>query len=82
MFDVYILFSKSCNVYYKGFTSDISKRLEYHNAGKSQYTSRANDWELVYSFSFETKREAILEEKRIKKLNKSSIVKLILNQIP
>ena len=64
MFYVYILYSKLFNLYYKGFTTDISKRLEYHNAGKSTYTSKAYDWELVYCDKFETKPEALIEEKR------------------
>lgn len=80
MFYVYILFSKFCNVYYKGFTTDISKRLEYHNSGKSTYTSRTNDWEIVYYKAFETKQEALIEEKRLKKLNKTSLEKLIVNK--
>jgi putative endonuclease len=79
MFYVYILYSKSLNLYYKGFTTDISKRLEYHNAGKSTYTSKTDDWELVYFDKFETKREALIEEKRLKKLNKASIEKIISN---
>ena len=79
MFYVYILHSKFFKLYYKGFTTDISKRLEYHNAGKSSYTSKTDDWKLVYSYKFETKREALIEEKRLKKLNKASIEKIISN---
>jgi len=79
MFYVYILYSKLFNLYYKGFTTDISKRLEYHKAGKSTYTSKAYDWELVYCDKFETKREALIEEKRLKKLNRASIEKIISN---
>ncbi len=79
MFYVYIIYSKSCNIYYKGFTLDRDTRLEYHNSGKSPYTSKANDWELVYSAVFETKREVLIEEKRLKKLNVTSIEKLISN---
>ena len=79
MFYVYIIFSKSCNVYYKGFTTELNTRMMYHNSGKSPYTSRANDWILVYSSKFETKKEALIEEKRIKKLNVTSIERLISN---
>jgi putative endonuclease len=82
MFYVYILYSKSFSLYYKGFTTDISKRLEYHNAGKSTYTSKTDDWELVYCDKFETKREALIEEKRLKKLNRASIEKIISNYNP
>jgi putative endonuclease len=37
------------------------------------------DWKLVYSKSFEIKREALQEEKRVKKLNRASIERLIQN---
>ena len=68
MFHVYIIFSKTLNVYYKGYTSDIKNRLDYHNSGRSPYTSRSNYWLLVFHVEFETKKEALIEEKRIKKL--------------
>ena len=77
MFYVYLLYSKLLNLYYKGFTSDVNTRLEYHNSGKSPYTSKTKDWKLVYSAQFETKREAIIKEKRLKKLNVASIERLI-----
>jgi putative endonuclease len=51
--------------------------LEYHNTGKSNYTSKASDWELVYCIGFETKYDALMEEKRLKKLNKSSLEKIV-----
>ena len=79
MFYVYILFSESLNLYYKGFTTNLDTRLEYHNSGRSTYTSKSNDWVLVYSDVFETKREALIEEKRLKKLNRASLEKLILS---
>ncbi|MGH2664540.1 GIY-YIG nuclease family protein [Flavobacterium sp.] len=77
MFYVYILYSKQEDIYYKGFSTDIEKRLEYHNNGKSNFTSKANDWELRYSIAFETKTEALLEEKRLKRLNRASLERLI-----
>ncbi|MEY2631234.1 MAG: hypothetical protein RLZZ469_2132 [Bacteroidota bacterium] len=79
MFYVYIIYSKICNVYYKGFTTDVDTRLQYHNEGKSPFTSKANDWILVYKFGFQTKREALIEEKRLKKLNVASVLRLISN---
>lgn len=77
MFYTYIIFSQSLNIHYKGFTSDIVTRLAYHNSGKSPYTSRTNDWDLIYLIKFKTKKEALIEEKRIKKLNRSSLEKII-----
>ena len=77
MFYVYILYSVSLDVYYKGFTSNVEGRLESHLLGKSEFTSRANDWKLVYTKMYETKRLALIEEKRLKKLNRTSIEQLI-----
>ncbi|WP_373390188.1 GIY-YIG nuclease family protein [Flavobacterium magnesitis] len=77
MFYVYILYSASLDVYYKGFTSNVEGRLESHLLGKSEFTSRAIDWKLVYTKEFETKQSALIEEKRLKKLNRTSIQKLI-----
>lgn len=79
MFYVYIIHSSSLNIYYKGFTTNLIIRLEYHNSGMSTYTSKANDWLFVYHRAFETKREALIEEKRLKKLNVSSIKRIISN---
>jgi putative endonuclease len=66
----YILYSKSINKYYTGYTSDIEKRLERHNAGWGTYSSRGIPWELVYYEKYDTKSEAIKREKEIK--NKKS----------
>jgi putative endonuclease len=77
MFYVYILFSETIDVYYKGFTTNLEERILYHNSRKSNYTSKVSDWVLVYSKSYEIKKEALLEEKRLKKLNRDSIIKLI-----
>ncbi|MBS1571195.1 MAG: GIY-YIG nuclease family protein [Bacteroidetes bacterium] len=74
---VYILYSETLNVYYKGFTENIEKRLEYHLTGLYKYTSQTRDWKLVYTNTFHTKKEALIEEKRLKKLNRVSIEKLI-----
>jgi len=37
-FVVYIIYSETFQVYYKGFSLDVLKRLEEHNLGKSEYT--------------------------------------------
>ena len=74
---VYILYSKSLDVYYKGFSENVEKRLEYHLDSVGKYTSKAKDWEIVFQKSFETKTEALKEEKRLKKLNRKSLEKLI-----
>ena len=77
MFYVYVLYSKILDVYYKGFSTNIQQRLEYHLNGKSFFTSQVKDWVLVYSKNFDSKKEALIEEKRLKKLNRTSIEKII-----
>ena len=64
---VYILQSQKDHTFYIGFTSDVEKRLFYHNCGKSRYTSRKMPWVLVYTEMFATKSEAIKREKFLKK---------------
>ncbi|WP_264532009.1 GIY-YIG nuclease family protein [Flavobacterium sp. N502540] len=80
MFYVYIIYSKTFDVYYKGFSENIFQRLSYHNDNKSKYTSGKGPWELVYSNVFETKKEALVEELRLKKLNRKSLEVLINEQ--
>ena len=77
MYYVYIIQSESLGDYYKGSSSDVERRLSEHNAGKSRFTSGKGPWKLVFHKGFETKTEALIEEKRLKKLNHRSIEKLI-----
>ncbi|MDP2303877.1 MAG: GIY-YIG nuclease family protein [Ignavibacteria bacterium] len=62
MYFTYILKSKKTNTYYYGFTSDLQKRLELHNSGKSKYTKNRRPWILHYFEEFNTKDEAISRE--------------------
>ena len=77
MFSVYVIYSKKLDVFYKGFSENVTNCLEAHLLGKSKYTSQTDDWTLVYKNEFETKKEALIEEKRLKKLNRLSLEKLI-----
>ncbi len=74
---IYILRSELDGDYYKGITEDVLRRLEEHNAGDSKFTSTKRPWKLVFQKEMPSKRDAIIEEKRIKKLNRRSLVKLI-----
>ncbi len=77
MFFTYIIFSKIGDIYYKGFTENLENRINQHNLGESHFTSQLNDWILVYSKSYNSKKEALIEEKRLKRLNRKSIEKLV-----
>jgi putative endonuclease len=76
-FFVYIL-RNSSGRYYIGQTSDLSQRHQRHNEGKVFWTKNRGPWEIVYSQSFQTRTEAMAEEKRLKSLkSKTAIEKLI-----
>ena len=66
------------NTLYTGWTNNLEKRLESHNAGKgAKYTKPRLPVELVYYESFETKQEAIKREYEIKKLKRKQKEELI-----
>jgi putative endonuclease len=68
-FYVYIIQSMHLNIYYKGYTTDIERRLGEHNSNLGRYTKGKGPWKLVYLEKFGTKREALLREKQVKRYN-------------
>ena len=71
---VYILYSKKIERYYTGMTSQIEKRIESHNTGKSVYTKKGIPWELKWQSEGIAKKEAMELEKRIKKRGASRFI--------
>ena len=81
---VYILANAIDDELYKGFTENPGNRLQEHNKYGTQYTSTKSDWHYVFLTAFETKKEALIFEKRVKKWNRDSLDNLIrspLNQL-
>jgi putative endonuclease len=63
---------------YCGWTNDLEKRIESHNAGKgAKYTKSRLPVKLVYYETFDTKEEAMSREWQIKQLPRSAKLKLI-----
>lgn len=63
---------------YTGWTNNLEKRLEVHNAGRGgRYTRSRLPVKLVYYESFDTKNEAMRREAAIKKLTRQEKEKLI-----
>ncbi len=76
-FFVYIL-RCSDNTLYTGWTTDIGKRVEAHNAGKgAKYTRARLPVKLVHSESFATKELAMKREYEIKQLSRLEKARLI-----
>jgi putative endonuclease len=67
MYHVYLIKSlKDSNQKYIGYTTNISERLERHNAGRSLHTEKYRPWELVACLSFKDKATAIEFERYLK----------------
>ncbi len=66
-FYCYILYSKTLDKYYVGYSADIVGRLKKHNKNHKGFTGAAHDWEIVYHEKFETKQAALIRESQIKK---------------
>ncbi len=63
---------------YTGWTNNMEKRLETHNAGKGgKYTRVRRPVELVYLEEHETKQEAMSREMKIKQLTRKEKEALI-----
>jgi putative endonuclease len=77
MYYTYIIWSEEHSIAYKGMTHDPEKRLWEHNNNVGRFTANKGPWALVYLKKHFTKRDALIEEKRIKRLNDRSIHKMI-----
>ncbi len=76
---VYIIYSESKDVFYKGVSEHPYERLLAHNENKSQYTSHKGPWKLVHLEICPTKKDALIREKMLKRQNRDYI-KWILEQ--
>ncbi len=66
LYKVYVLYSVEYEKYYVGLTTDIARRLEEHNLGKTSSTKGFRPWEVVYFETFATRKEARKREKYLK----------------
>ncbi|MBN1384280.1 MAG: GIY-YIG nuclease family protein [Elusimicrobia bacterium] len=66
MFYVYVLKSLKDNKLYIGHTSDIKKRVEWHNAGKQKSTKYRLPLKLAHVEIFSSRSEAMRREKELK----------------
>ena len=71
MFYVYVIYSNKLDKYYIGQTNDLKRRIAEHLDGKSTYTSRSDDWILVYYEAFRSRKLAIKREIRLKPRSKA-----------
>ncbi len=79
-FYTYILQSQQDLTFYIGYTSDLDMRLDFHNTGKSRYTSHKMPWKLVYCEEFDNKSNAIKRERFLKKQRNKDFYKRLIAQ--
>jgi putative endonuclease len=67
MYYTYVLYSSTKGIYYIGQTNNLQDRILRHNQNRNKYTKGKGPWELVFSRSFGTRREAVELEQSLKK---------------
>ena len=77
IYSVYIIYSISQDIYYKGCTSNLTLRLFEHNHNKSRYTANKGPWKLVFVQTFESKTLALKREISIKKFSHAQLTDLL-----
>jgi putative endonuclease len=76
-FYVYIIQSFADQSFYKGFSLDPVSRLAAHNKGDTLSTKNKGPWKLVYVEQFDSKKEALVREKNLKKADRNRIQALL-----
>jgi len=78
---VYIIYSASSDIYYKGVSENYLGRLEQHNNNLSRYTAGKGPWKMVYVEEFVSKTDALVREKMLKRQNRKYLEWLILQPV-
>ncbi len=66
---VYVLISEKDNNFYTGYTSDITKRLLFHNDGRVISTKNRRPLKLIYWEGCLNQKDALRREKYLKSGN-------------
>ncbi len=66
MYYVYVLFSDRDRKFYTGFTDDLKRRVDEHNAGRVQSTRLRRPLRLVYYEACLNQKDAVHREKYLK----------------
>jgi len=74
---VYILYSKSLDVFYKGQTNDLSDRIHRHNLRQEKATLCGVPWVLIWCTKKQSRSEAVILERKLKNLSKKRLVEFI-----
>ncbi len=74
---VYIIRSQKNDSFYKGYSQDPGERLVQHNLGETQSTRHLIPWVLIYVEKMQSKSEALIRERNLKKATRERIHSLL-----
>jgi len=77
---VYVLYSEEFDSYYIGSTTNVSSRLSKHLSKHGGYTSKANDWKVVYQERHESKADALKRERQLKNWKSKIRIKQLIDR--
>ncbi|MBK6948959.1 MAG: GIY-YIG nuclease family protein [Haliscomenobacter sp.] len=63
MFYIYIIKSQQTGQFYIGQTNNLTDRILRHQSNRNRWTKGKGPWELLFSQSFATRKEAMAMEK-------------------
>ncbi len=75
---LYIIQSQSTNRYYIGVSENVENRLNQHNSGNTRSTRNKGPWKLNFAQKFANKKEAMAEERKLKKWKSRTILEKII----
>ena len=78
MYYVYVLLSLKDQKFYIGFSEDVKKRLEDHNAGRNTSTKYRRPFELIYYEAHSSKEDALRRENYFKTTKGKSTLRQML----
>jgi putative endonuclease len=80
MFYTYIIYSPTIDQFYIGHCQDLQERLYRHNNSGTLATKKANDWVVVYSKQFDSRKEANYLEMIIKRKKSRKYIEWLISQ--
>jgi putative endonuclease len=80
-FSVYVLRSRKDGSFYIGQTNNIEKRIEKHNIGLVKTTKNRTPFDIVYTESYNRRREAMLRERYLKSIGGVKEKKAIIERL-
>ncbi|MBI3956014.1 GIY-YIG nuclease family protein [Candidatus Gottesmanbacteria bacterium] len=66
MYYVYVLYGRTYNRFYIGYTDNLQRRVKEHKFGKSRTTRLMGDLYLIYYEASLSKKDALIREKQLK----------------